>query len=600
MIIQVTSRIGNGTVTKYKNLTVYEELNGTYTLSFIALNTKDNEGYQFLIDESLIQYNGMEYRIKQTKANMLGTEVTAFANFFDLGGERQEEIYGGTKGFDDFMTFVLKGTGWTFTNIDVSGTYFIPNFGHDSVLKLLNGLCQLYGCEYKIMPNKHILIAKKIGPKELYQYRYKVNIKTIAKVTDSTSLRTVVTGRDAEGTSFTYKSPNVALFGEIKADDVESNDLRGADEMLPFLQSQIQDYPDMTLELDTIEIANRELGETVWLIHEPMGIEFETRILAQKKMIRDGKLMVVSAVLGTKLPKSQYDAIVGQQMQLKENRDEYRSLISQTNDNIVLQVENVNKSIAKLDMKADEIDLSVNNRITNEMAKINLRADNIQLEVNNNNQQIARIDIKADSISQTVSNQETQLRGLDNRMGYAETEINQNAHEISLRVLERDFNGQEMISRINLDSTSATIQASKINLIGAVRVLSDITGELGTIDTGTLNSVNINSANINISDDIIVGNWINLGAKHNDPYPKGIRFGGSLGGSSISYDDDMINLGANSGVNVPHGPVWIENETAVTSSYTGMRLVWNGAPAGNGGRIYFRGFGGEIGYVDLK
>ncbi|WP_374964636.1 phage tail protein [Lysinibacillus sp. RS5] len=510
VIIQVTSRIGSGTVTKYKNLTVYEELNGTYTLSFIALNTKDNEGYRFLIDESLIQYDGVEYRIKQTKANMLGTEVTAFANFFDLGGERQEEIYGGTKEFDDFMAFVLKNTGWTFTNVDVSGTYFIPNFGHDSVLKLLNGLCQLYGCEYKIMPNKHLLIAKKIGPKELYQYRYKVNIKTIAKVTDSTSLKTVVTGRDAEGTSFTYKSPNVALFGEIKADDVESNDLRGADEMLPFLQSQIQDYPDMTLELDTIEIVNRELGETVWLIHEPMGIEFETRILAQKKMIRDGKLIVVSAVLGTKLPKSQYDAIVGQQMQLKENRDEYRSLISQTNDNIVLQVENINKSIAKIDLKADEIDLSVNNRITNEMAKINLRADNIQLEVNNNQQQIARIDIKADSISQTVTNNKAELDALDGRVGTAESEISQNAYQISLKVSQTDFNGNTIVNKINLDSSGVQIYGRNIDLHGAVNVLSEITGELGVINTGTLNSVNINSANIDIHDDVKIGRNLTL------------------------------------------------------------------------------------------
>lgn len=489
---------------------MYEELKGTYTLSFIALNTNSNEGYQFLIDEATIQYEGMEYRIKQTKSNMLGTEVTAFANFFDLGGERQEEIYGGTKEFDDFMTFVLKNTGWTFFNIDVEGTYFIPNFGNDSVLKLLNGLCQLYGCEYKIMPNKVLLIAKKIGPSEMYQYRYKVNIKTIAKVTDSTSLRTVVTGRDAEGTSFTYKSPNVALFGERKADDVESNDLRGADQMLPFLQSQIQDYPDMTLELDTIEIVNRELGESVWLIHEPMNIEFETRILAQKKMIRDGKLMVVSAVLGTKLPKSQFDAIVGQQMQLKENRDEYRSLISQTNDNIVLQVENINKSIAKIDLKADEIDLSVNNRITNEMAKINIRADNIQLEVNNNEEQIARIDIKADSISQTVTNNKAELDALDGRVGTAESEIYQNAYQISLKVSQTDFNGNTIVNKINLDSGGVQIYGRNIDMYGAVNVLSEITGELGVINTGTLNSVNINSARIDIQDDVKIGRNLTL------------------------------------------------------------------------------------------
>lgn len=46
--------------------------------------------------------------------------------------------------------------------------------------------------------------------------------------------------------------------------------------------------------------------------------------------------------------------------------------------------------------------------------------------------------------------------------------ITQNAHEISLKVSEKDLTGKNIISRINLDSTGAVIEASHIDLIGKV------------------------------------------------------------------------------------------------------------------------------------
>ncbi|GAE32455.1 hypothetical protein JCM9152_3990 [Halalkalibacter hemicellulosilyticusJCM 9152] len=80
------------------------------------------------------------------------------------------------------------------------------------------------------------------------------------------------------------------------------------------------------------------------------------------------------------------------------------------------------------------------------------------------------------------------------RVTNAESEITQLATEIDLKVSEDDFNGNEIIGRINLTSTTARIQAENIELVGAVSVLSDITGDLGTINAGDINGVNISGS----------------------------------------------------------------------------------------------------------
>ncbi len=150
--------------------------------------------------------------------------------------------------------------------------------------------------------------------------------------------------------------------------------------------------------------------------------------------------------------------------------------------------------------------------------------------------------------------------------------------------------------------TGSTINGNDIN--GGTISGTTITGNTingGTINGTTINGTKITSADINISEEATIGNWLNLGTRWNDPYPKGIRFGGGAGGSQISYRDDMINISAMSGVKIPEGLLFIGNETAVSSNYTGMRLVWNGAQGGEkGGRLYVRNYSGEIGYIELK
>lgn len=62
------------------------------------------------------------------------------------------------------------------------------------------------------------------------------------------------------------------------------------------------------------------------------------------------------------------------------------------------------------------------------------------------------------------------ITSMGNRVSRAESDISMNAKEIELRVKDEDLDGNELVSRINQTSTTVTIDASKINLVGKVTI----------------------------------------------------------------------------------------------------------------------------------
>lgn len=84
--------------------------------------------------------------------------------------------------------------------------------------------------------------------------------------------------------------------------------------------------------------------------------------------------------------------------------------------------------------------------------------------------------------------------------------LHQNANVITQKVSSSDFNGNTLVSMINQTATTIEIVASKINLVGAVTFLSDITSDLGmgtngyiTIEDGFLRSYNPSDLNTRAS-----------------------------------------------------------------------------------------------------
>lgn len=82
---------------------------------------------------------------------------------------------------------------------------------------------------------------------------------------------------------------------------------------------------------------------------------------------------------------------------------------------------------------------------------------------------------------------------LAGRVSTTESSITQMAGQISSKVSTTDYTGNKIASLINQTATTISIQASKINLVGAVNVLSEISGQLGNITAGTISGVTFTS-----------------------------------------------------------------------------------------------------------
>jgi len=348
--------------------------------------------------------------------------------------------------------------------------------------------------------------------------------------------------------------------------------------------------------LDSVELTNKELGERVWLIYEPLKIEFQTRVLSQTKEFRAGKLVTTKVILGNTLPKSTDDFLVSQKVEIDENKKEYRSRFEQTNDRITMEVEEVNGSIAQLEIKADEINLSVNNRITDEMAAINVKADQINLNVNNRitnevstiNQRADQIELKVQKNESNVSTLiiqagqiESRVAGLDGRMGTAESRITQTDQRITI-----ETRGDNLISSINVAPYGVSINANKINLNGAVIASGAITGQ----------------SSINIATDATVGNNLYLG--QSGGY-KSVNFGS---GSNITYNGSYMELSSPNvrlngssnelnGYNTIYGTLNVPQTTnligVVRAESSGLGISYSG------GYLYVKVNGSTVGSVKL-
>lgn len=218
-----------------------------------------------------------------------------------------------------------------------------------------------------------------------------------------------------------------------------------------------------------------------------------------------------------------------------------------------MEVDQLDKSIAAIDIKADNINLSVNNRITNEVAAIDIRANQIAL-----------------SVSNLEYNSSASINILQN--------------SISLKV-----DANNLISSINMSPESISISASKINLNGAVMANGSITG----------------SSTINVGTDLYVGNNVYLA--NGSGGTKSIQFGGisritgdwsniGISASNVKIDSN-VTLGASGSTVAFNGNVNFQYADSIigvaraNSSGIGIST--------SGGNLYVQVNGSTIGSVKL-
>ncbi|PJO40080.1 phage tail protein [Lysinibacillus xylanilyticus] len=590
-----------------------EELNGALRISFNSFLHEKNPGHPLLDFETIIEdEDGHEYVVKDFGGDTISKKATAVHLYFSLADEFKYDIYSGTRTFDDFMSFVLVGTGWTFINEDVGGHQLLQNFGEANPIVLIEKLCAAFNCERQILPGKVLRFTKKIGADNDIQFRYRHNIETLSYSVNTANLKTQIRGYGAEGIDITYTSPlaDSPRIGIRVADPIHDEKIESAEEMTTRLAGELPPAPETSIKVK-VTTVDGDVGDMVWLIHEDLALEYQTRILS-KKTKRDYSNSEVE--IGNTQAKSIVDALLNQHATINANDKRYRSKFEQTNDRIDLEVEEIDASIAAIHIRADSITQSVTDLNNNLSSRITQTATEIRSEITaqvttiNNNIQSVRNDVSAvtqtaSQIQSTVTSQQTQISGLGTRMSNAESNITQNAYQIQSKVSVTDFTGNNVVSMINQSATTIDIQASKINLIGAVNFLSDITGQLGTIYAGTINGVQINSAKIRISDDIDVGNNIRLGA--NSYGSKSIRFNSSAN----IYSTNASNLSISAETfSVPDGDVMLGNPYSniylngnvigdVAKGHTpGIGIAYSAAS----NYLYVRINGANVGYIKLN
>ena len=117
------------------------------------------------------------------------------------------------------------------------------------------------------------------------------------------------------------------------------------------------------------------------------------------------------------------------------------------------------------------------------------------------------------------------------RVGTAESTITQNSTAISSKVAQTDYTGNNIASLINQTATTIQIQASKINLVGAVTI--------GAIDKSSVTPSALGAATP--TDVTTAVNGIQIGGRNlfgGTQYLSGTSFNGSiLSGATITAND---------------------------------------------------------------
>lgn len=496
----------------YQNVEIVEEVGGNLTLSFTTFNHGNNP-YHKITEETVITVGGYDFRVKQIKENGIAKSVAAVSTFFDLGGDFIEEIYAGTKTISDFARFMMRDSGWKYSlDIKDDKYIFIPNFGYANRIKMIQDFCQATGLEYQVFPNKLVKFAPKEGNDYGAQYRYGYNVKTIDRVVDTTNLKTRIRGFNEDGTYIEMLSDNHKQFGIIDADPIKDQKFESEAEFKEYLRSQLQDVPEIAITLDTIELTNKELGEHVWLIYEPLNLKMSSRILSKTTSIVKNKLVTTKVVIGNFKGADGSDLYAKQQVEIDKNKKQSISYFEQTNDKIRMAVEEWDGKLlankAEWEMTATQIRSelwSVNEDLDGKITKANSRITQTAKEIRS---EVSEVKLQGDKaieenkslISQTAreirSEVSTVNKNAQDGILQANSKISQTATTIRSEISQVEKDLQKGITTTNskIEQTSSsltsTIESNYTNLNGKItatnskieQTASSLTSEISTVD----------------------------------------------------------------------------------------------------------------------
>lgn len=298
-------------------LKVEEELNESMALSFTITRTEENRACFELIElENFIHLDadGQDYRIKDLgrfsrRAHPV-KDVFATHVFFDIISNKLDKstAINGSATFQVAMDYALQGSGWTWEVVDGMQLYALTyeNFQGNS-LDLFQRLQTRHKFEWwPDSQTKTVYLAKRIGEDTDTQIRYNYNMINISdnskteglanirkgygkkKDTDEENEPAVLTDEDYDLVTVWRNQESINRYGERWGDDFENETFTIEENLLDAIAEDSKPFPVISLTAkyaDLIQYGQRiepdavRVGNGLFIIHEPLDIDTQARIL---------------------------------------------------------------------------------------------------------------------------------------------------------------------------------------------------------------------------------------------------------------------------------------------------------------------------------
>lgn len=282
-------------LTDYSNLSIKQKINEDYTLSFTVSKTENNkDAYELVQEEAKITYDCSEFIIKKITETPYGKSVIATHEFFEMADTFVEEtLLEGMYTIQQALQHAFStSTRWEY---DIEGTFeqvTLTDFGNDNCLALVQQIMQRYNAEFEFdEQHKRIVVKNRIGEDTDYQIRYRHNLKTISKSIDSSNMKNAVkvyfnvNDLGEYRSSFLHTTPNANKYGRKYAEPLYLDEITSFEEARRIAENYLKDVPDISIECEFVELQKAgyqgdvQLGNSLFLIDERMGIDIEARIV---------------------------------------------------------------------------------------------------------------------------------------------------------------------------------------------------------------------------------------------------------------------------------------------------------------------------------
>ena len=487
-----------GYITKYKDLKIESELStGDKTLSFTLL-TRSNIKEEYYIETKTDRYVVKE----QNLATNSFTSIVAALDLEELEEPVASYIMEDVT-LEQAAAEALKNTGWT-VQVDSTLTDKKRNTGlkNRTVLTILKRLKAAFFCEIEFDTlNKIVKFKEKIGTDRGVHFFKGLNLKSVKCSSDTYDYYTRIIPIGADGLEITDVNggknylENYQYSSKIRTYIWNDDSYTDAAALKEDAEKKLEDLskPKKSFQVSLNDLSKRKgythlqyaVGDTVTLVDSEIGVKEKQRIVKtveypqtpskntcelsntvltfeeQQKQLEEAADILEDittsdgGVKGETVDKIIINQIVDFQEGVLDSTGEKFQEVSQGFVTIGNTVQNLQDDIDSMDVTFLKIEEAKKTYATNE--KVNA----IETTVTN-------LSVGVDGITQTVSMVVTDVDNISSRLGDAESKIEQNAQEIALSVKDTDIDGNYIIGRINLSSTTASIEAEHIKLEGIV------------------------------------------------------------------------------------------------------------------------------------